>query len=177
MGEERPPARIAGKPTWLISELSQLSHRLLTGKLATAGSRGYHARLLAALEEFGPLSQASLGRHTGLDPSDVVAALNDLAARGFVSRSRDPADARRNIVTLTAAGAGHLEVLDRLLGEVQDELLAPLSAPERAEFTRLLARLLDHRLQAGPDESAVRRPGRDRDRHARSDQARRAAAR
>jgi MarR family transcriptional regulator, lower aerobic nicotinate degradation pathway regulator len=143
MAEERLPTRIAGKPTWLISEVSRLAHQLLTGKLATVGSRGYHARLLAALDEFGPLSQASLGRHTSLDPSDVVAALNELTARGFVSRFPDPADARRNIVTLTAAGSEHLKVLDRLLGEVQDELLAPLSAPERAELTRLLGRLLD----------------------------------
>jgi MarR family transcriptional regulator, lower aerobic nicotinate degradation pathway regulator len=143
VGEERLPARIAGKPTWLIGEVARLSHQLLTDKLATVGSRGYHARMLAALDEFGPLSQASLGRHTGLDPSDVVAALNELTARSLVSRSPDPTDARRNIVTLTAAGADHLEVLDRLLGEVQDELLAPLSAPERAELARLLGRMLD----------------------------------
>ncbi|HEY3957076.1 MAG TPA: MarR family winged helix-turn-helix transcriptional regulator [Streptosporangiaceae bacterium] len=160
MGEERLPARIAGKPSWLISEVSRLSHQLLTDKLGTAGSRGYHARLLAALDEFGPLSQASLGRHTGLDPSDVVAALNDLTARGLVSRSRDPADARRNIVTLTAPGAEHLELLDRLLGEVQDELLAPLSAPERAELVRLLDRMLDRGLPASPGEAAGRRPDR-----------------
>ena len=130
-------------PTWLIGEVSRLSHQMLTDKLATVSSRGYDARLLAALDEFGPLSQASLGRHAGLDPSDVVAALNDLTARGFVSRLRDPVDARRNIVTLTAAGVEQLQVLDRLLGEVQDELLAPLSAPERAEFVRLLDSLLD----------------------------------
>ena len=73
----------------------------------------------------------------------MVAALNDLTARDLVSRFPDPTDARRNIVTLTAAGAEHLEVLDSLLGEVQDELLAPLSAPERAELVRLLARMLD----------------------------------
>jgi len=46
-------------------------------------------------------------------------------------------------VTLTSAGAEHLEVLDRLVGEVQDELLAPLSAPERAELVRLLRNVLD----------------------------------
>jgi DNA-binding MarR family transcriptional regulator len=143
MEEDRRPARIAAKPTWLISEVSRLSHQLLSEKLATAGSRGYHARLLAALDEFGPLSQASLGRHTGLDPSDVVAAVNELTAKGLVSRAPDPADARRNIVTLTAAGAGHLELLDRLLGQVQDDLLAPLSAPERGELVRLLGLLLD----------------------------------
>ena len=73
----------------------------------------------------------------------MVAVVNDLTAGGFVSRFPDPTDARRNIVTLTAAGAEHLEVLDRLLGEVQDELLAPLSGPERAELVRLLGRMLD----------------------------------
>lgn len=143
MDEDRRPARIAGKPTWLISEVSRLSHQMLSAKLATAGSRGYDARLLAALDEFGPLSQASLGRHTGLDPSDVVAAVNELTIRNLVSRAPDPEDARRNIVTLTAAGAEHLEVLDGLLRQVQDDLLAPLSIPERDELVRLLSLLLD----------------------------------
>jgi MarR family len=64
-------------------------HRLLTDGLAPAASRGYHYRLLAALEEFGPASQARLGGRAGVDRSDVVAALNDLSARGMVERTPD----------------------------------------------------------------------------------------
>jgi MarR family transcriptional regulator, lower aerobic nicotinate degradation pathway regulator len=145
--DDATPARLAAKPTWLISQVSMHAHRLLTERLAAVGARGYHYRLLAALEEFGPASQARLGRRTSIDRSDVVAALNDLAADGLVARSADPADRRRNIITITPAGTARLERLDSLLLGVQDELLAPLSPAERQYLVRLLSRVLEH--QAG----------------------------
>jgi len=135
---------LMAKPSWLISEVSRLAHPLLAGKLATAGSRGYHYRLLAALAEFGPASQASLGRHTGMDRSDVAAAVNDLAARGLVRRVPDPADRRRNVISITPAGTAHLRRLDELLTDVQGELLAPLSPAEREQLVRLLNLILEH---------------------------------
>jgi DNA-binding MarR family transcriptional regulator len=79
-----------------------------------------------------------------MDRSDVVAALNDLAGRGLVERSPDPADRRRNVITITADGTAHFERLDRLLSGAQDELLAPLSPAERHLLTGLLTRVLDH---------------------------------
>jgi DNA-binding MarR family transcriptional regulator len=138
------PARLRGKPTWLISQVDTHAHRLLTERLATAGARGYHYRLLAALQEFGPASQASLGRRTAMDRSDVVATVNDLASGGYARRSPDPADHRRNVITITPAGAARLERLDELLAGVQEDLLAPLSPGERDQLARLLSRLLDH---------------------------------
>ena len=138
------PAALTQKPTWLISEVARVAHRLLTDTLATAGSRGYDYRLLAALQEFGPASQASLSRHTGMDRSDVVAAVNEMAARGLADRSPDPADRRRNVITITPAGTAHLQLLEKLLGRVQDQLLAPLSPAEREQLTRLLTRILAH---------------------------------
>jgi DNA-binding MarR family transcriptional regulator len=143
-GEDARPAMLMAKPSWLISEVSRLAHPLLAGKLATAGSRGYHYRLLAALAEFGPASQASLGRHTGMDRSDVAAAVNDLAARGLVRRVPDPADRRRNVISITPAGTAHLRRLDELLTDVQGELLAPLSPAEREQLVRLLNLILEH---------------------------------
>jgi MarR family transcriptional regulator, lower aerobic nicotinate degradation pathway regulator len=143
-GEDARPARLMAKPSWLISEVSRLAHPLLTGAFATAGSRGYHYRLLAALAEFGPTSQASLGRRTGMDRSDVAAAVNELVARGLAQRAPDPADRRRNVISITAAGTAHLQRLDELVAGVQDELLAPLSPAERQQLIRLLNRILEH---------------------------------
>ena len=143
-GEDARPARLMAKPSWLISEVSRLAHPLLTGTLATAGSRGYHYRLLAALAEFGPASQASLGRHAGMDRSDVAVAVNELTARGLAERAPDPADRRRNVISITPAGTAHLRRLDELLAGVQDELLAPLSPAERQQLIRLLNRILEH---------------------------------
>jgi len=142
--DDARPAALTQKPTWLISEVSRVAHRLLTDTLATAGSRGYHYRLLAALQEFGPASQASLGRHTGMDRSDVVASVNELVSRGLVNRSPDPADRRRNVITITEAGATHLRRLEELLTDVQNELAAPLSPAERRQLVRLLTQILDH---------------------------------
>lgn len=142
--DDARPAALTQKPTWLISEVARVAHRLLTDELATAGSRGYHYRLLAALTEFGPASQASLGRHTGMDRSDVVASVNELAGSGLVDRSPDPADRRRNIITITAAGTARLQRLEELLAGVQDRLAAPLSSAERGQLIRLLTRILDH---------------------------------
>ena len=140
--DDAKPAVLTQKPSWLVSEVSRVAHRLLTGKLATAGSRGYHYRLLAALQEFGPASQAKLGRRTGMDRSDVVAAVNELVGRGLADRSPDPADGRRNIITITPAGRAHLRRLEELLDDVQNELLAPLSPAERQQLIHLLTRVL-----------------------------------
>jgi DNA-binding MarR family transcriptional regulator len=74
----------------------------------------------------------------------VVAAINNLVGRGLVRRSPDPADRRRNVITITPAGIRQLRLLERVLDGVQEELLPPLSPAERDRLTRLLARIVDH---------------------------------
>jgi MarR family transcriptional regulator, lower aerobic nicotinate degradation pathway regulator len=141
---DAPPSRLQRRPTWLISQTSIHAHRLLSDALATSDARGYHYRLLAALQEFGPTSQATLGRRTDMDRSDVTEVLNDLASSGLVERSADPLDRRRNIITITPAGATRLLRLDEMVDDVQDKLLAPLSPRERQTLARMLARVLEY---------------------------------
>jgi DNA-binding MarR family transcriptional regulator len=136
------PSRMLELPTWLISRAHAHSHRLLAEGFAAAGARGHHYRLLAALEEFGPASQATLGRRTSIDRSDVVAALNELAKGGLIERSPDPEDRRRNVITITPAGTEQLRKLDQVVAGVQEQLLSPLSAGDRAQLIELLTRLL-----------------------------------
>lgn len=133
--------RVADRPTWLLSRANARAQGLLGEAFAAAGVRGYHFRLLAALDQHGPSSQADLGRATGIDRSDVVAALDELDEWGLTCREPDPADRRRNVVHLTEAGAVRLEELDAVLGEVQDAVLGPLSAAERTTLLRLLRKL------------------------------------
>lgn len=136
-----PLRRVANQPTWLLSQANARSQALLQAGFASEGVRGYHYRLLAALDEHGPASQAELGRHTGIDRSDVVATLNDLVGRRLARREVDPADRRRNVITITGRGTTFLERLDGVLGRVQDAVLEPLTARERATFVRLLTKL------------------------------------
>jgi DNA-binding MarR family transcriptional regulator len=138
------PGRLQNRATWLISQTEIHAHRLLADTLAKGDARGYHYRVLAALQEFGPVSQAALARRTEMDRSDITETVNDLVASGLVERSPDPEDRRRNIITITPAGTRRLRRLDQRVADVQDELLAPLSERERQMLVRLLSRVLDH---------------------------------
>jgi DNA-binding MarR family transcriptional regulator len=128
----------------LLNQAAIAANRLVAAGLAGVDARRYHYALLAALDEVGPASQAELSRRTTIDRSDMVAAVNELAARGLVERTPDPADRRRNVITVTAAGRRHLRKLDKLLATAQDELLAPLSPGERQRLVDLLTRVVDH---------------------------------
>ncbi|MEC3980212.1 MarR family winged helix-turn-helix transcriptional regulator [Amycolatopsis sp. H20-H5] len=141
---DNPPARLRGKPSWLISQASAYGHRLVTEALATENARRYHYSILAALDEFGPASQATLGRRCGIDRSDVVAMVNELAAQGHLDRTPDDADRRRNVITLTATGRQQLTRLEALVTSAQHTLLDPLSADERRQLTGLLSRVVEH---------------------------------
>ncbi|SIR58791.1 MarR family winged helix-turn-helix transcriptional regulator [Micromonospora avicenniae] len=144
---ETPPGRWERLPSWLLTQTAGHAHRLVADGFSSVGARGYHYRLLATLDDFGPASQATLGRRSGIHASDMVATINELADRELVERAPDPADRRRNIISLTDAGKQQLRRLEKRLAERQDELLAPLSPEERQRLTELLSRLLDHHNQ------------------------------
>jgi DNA-binding MarR family transcriptional regulator len=98
-------------------------------------------RLLAALEEWGPIGQADLGRRTSVDRSDVVTWLGELERRGLIERTVNPDNRRRNVVSITSAGSEQLRALDNVIDEIQERVLAPLSESERRQLTRLLRKL------------------------------------
>ena len=138
------PARIEGRPTWLISRTFARSSALLAAGFESSGHglRSYHYRLLAALDESGPASQADLGRGTGIDRSDVTAALAELESRRLVERSVDPKHRRRNIVTITPAGVDQLRELDDVIDGIQEQVLKPLTSAQRRQFIALMMKLL-----------------------------------
>ena len=137
------PERVKNRPTWLLSRAYARSSALLFAGFDARGDglRGYHYRLLAALEQWGPASQADLGRDTGIDRSDVTAILNDLESRRLIERRVDPDHKRRNIVSLTPKGADVLLELDGVIEQIQEAVLAPLSPAQRRQFVNLLSRL------------------------------------
>ena len=139
--------RLRNLETRLLSHAAIQSDRLVNEELARAGARKWQYAVLATLDEFGAASQADLSRRTGIYRGDMVAVINELAGRGLLERSPNPADHRRNIISLTKQGHRQLLTLDALLTEAQNRVLAPLSAPEREQLTRLLTALVDHHNQ------------------------------
>jgi DNA-binding MarR family transcriptional regulator len=134
-------SRIDRTATRLLSRANARAQAIRLDAFAAAGSSGYVSRLLASIADEGEASQAELGRRTGIDPSDVVAALNEMSARGLITRERDPADGRRNLVALTRKGQAELRRLDAIVAGIQDAFLEPLSETERRQLVRILAKL------------------------------------
>lgn len=130
--------------TRLLGLAAMHSDRRVNDELARVGARKWHYAVLATLDEFGPASQSRLSDRTRIYRSDLVAVLNELAEREQVDRAPDPADKRRNLVRITGAGRRALRELDRVLAAVEDEVLAPLTAAQRAQLTDLLTILVDH---------------------------------
>jgi DNA-binding MarR family transcriptional regulator len=96
---------------------------------------------LMHLAKTGRLSQQALIEALGVDPSVLVAILNDLERGGLAERRRDPADRRRHIVEITARGSATLSNVEDALAAMEEELFADLDRDELTRLRELLARI------------------------------------
>ncbi|MFB8088316.1 MarR family winged helix-turn-helix transcriptional regulator [Streptomyces sp. NPDC055992] len=151
---ETPPS-LLGMTTYLMSKTGKAARGRLADRLAERGLRLWHMAVLAALTDFGPHVQREIAARLSIDRSDVVKIVDGLGAAGLVERARDTADRRRVTVTVTPAGRALLEDLESEAVAVQEELLTPLNARERAQLTALLLRVHE-----GLRETGQVRPGR-----------------
>ncbi|WP_326740447.1 MarR family winged helix-turn-helix transcriptional regulator [Streptomyces sp. NBC_01022] len=130
-----------------MSRTGKAARSRLADRLADRGLRLHHMAVLAALVDFGPHVQRQLAARLAIDRSDMVKLIDDLGAAGLVERARDVTDRRRVTVTVSPAGRALLDRLQADATAVQDDILQPLNARERAKLTALLTRV-HHHLQA-----------------------------
>jgi DNA-binding MarR family transcriptional regulator len=127
--------------TWVLSQASVHSHRVLHQRLGDAGFTGYQYRILSALADGNPLNQTQLGRRAALDRSDVTTSIRQLHARDLVHKRADPDHGRRIIITITPTGTKAWINLEQVMTAVQDEVFESLNNPERELLRTLLARV------------------------------------
>jgi MarR family transcriptional regulator, transcriptional regulator for hemolysin len=102
------------------------------------GGRGF--QILEALADDGLPTQAALGMHLGIDRTVLTYVLDDLVDAGLVERRTDASDRRKRRLALTEQGSGCLADLQKIVASSETDLLAGLSAEERAALERLLPR-------------------------------------
>ncbi|MGK4579473.1 MarR family winged helix-turn-helix transcriptional regulator [Kitasatospora sp. HPMI-4] len=141
MSDHETPPTLTALTTYLLSKVGKSARTRLAERLADRDMRLWHMAVLAALADFGPHAQRDLAARLGIDPSDMVKVIDELAAAGQVERNRDQADRRRVRVTLTPAGHTALASLTAEATAVQDAVLAPLTEQERTQLHALLTRL------------------------------------
>jgi len=104
---------------------------------------------LASLRERGELPQQMLCDVLRTSQNTVVMWLNELEEAGFIVRVRDVDDRRKHNVAITAAGTAALERAELEMRRLEDEVLAGLTAEERAQLRTLLAKALQDGRSAG----------------------------
>lgn len=144
MPSQRPtPNRVLQLEQWLPYRCSVIAN-VVSLRLA----RFYHTkfglsvhswRMMAVLGCSAPLSAIELARRTAMDQVSVTRALNHLAALDMIIRGTDAKDRRRAAVRLSALGRRTYEAIVPLAHELEEALVAGLTAADRAELDRLTA--------------------------------------
>ena len=126
--------------TVLLTQLTKQIYRRTSEE--QLGMRLKEFATLAMLHGHSPIPQHELGELLCVDANNLVLLLNDLEAREFAFRRRDPADRRRHLVEITEEGLRAFASAEKAIEGVEDEVLAPLTRQERTELQELLARAL-----------------------------------
>lgn len=99
------------------------------------------AGILRRLKVEPGLSQQRLAELLGTAPSRIVSYVDDLEARGWISRNRTAADRRVNVLGLTEAGQEAVEKLGAVSRDHDDRFTAKLDDDERSALHDLLTKL------------------------------------
>jgi DNA-binding MarR family transcriptional regulator len=132
---------ITDRPGLALAYSGQIANARIKKALAAHGLKPGHGHVLMLLSDEGATSQQALGESLGVDPSVLVAVLNDLERDGLAERRRDPADRRRHIVEISAHGTKLVAEIHGAISTVEAELFADLDAAELTTLQGLLARV------------------------------------
>ena len=133
-------AQGADRLGFLLAHHGAVTNTRIRAALGVTGLTPRQCMTLLHLDA-GPLSQQALIEVIGVDPSVLVAILNELETQQLAQRRRDPADRRRHIVEITSRGTAVLAEVNEALTAVERQLFADLDADEIAVLHRLLARI------------------------------------
>jgi DNA-binding MarR family transcriptional regulator len=138
---ERPPEELAQYTGFLLGFLGEKSRSRF---IAILQPHGLHPRVFGMMNVLATrpgITQQELASLANVDPSSMVALLDEMESQGLAERRVDPVDRRRRSVHLTESGQLKLEAMRVDARTALDEFLAPLSEKERDTLQRLLRKL------------------------------------
>jgi DNA-binding MarR family transcriptional regulator len=137
---DAPVTEFAGQ---LLFRLWRSTH---TRTAEVLGSVGLTPALFALLNVIGAREgaiQQEIGSALGIDRSTMVSLIDQLESAGLARRRPSATDRRAREIAITPKGRRLLQRARGLISQVEDEVLAGLSAQERRELLALLRRALD----------------------------------
>ncbi len=134
-----PISEFAGQ---LFFRLWRASHTQTTAALASIGITTALFAVLNFLLSRGPSIQQEIGAAIGIDPSTMVALIDELEGAGLAKRRPHPNDRRAREVVITPKGQRTVKRARVLAQEVEDAVLHGLTSEERRQLMGLLRKAL-----------------------------------
>ena len=133
------PAEFAGQ---LFFRLWRASHTQTAAALESIGLTPALFAVLSFVQERDGTIQQRIGAAMGIDPSTMVALIDELERAGLAKRRPHPKDRRAREVAITPKGRRAVERGRALAREVEDDVLQGLSPAERRRLLELLRQAL-----------------------------------
>jgi len=143
MSQGSPPdtevAEFAGQ---LFFRLWRASHTQTAAALESIGLTPARFAVLSFLRARDGAIQQQIGAAMGIDPSTMVALIDELERAGLAKRRPHPTDRRAREVVITPKGRRIVEQGRSLARDVEDDVLKGLASTERRQLLRLLRQAL-----------------------------------
>lgn len=137
-------------PGHLIRRAQQVSTAIFTDECAAFDLTSVQYAALYAIEANPQVDATRLSALIAFDRSTIGDVLERLEAKGWISRIGSPQDRRIKLLCLSRAGARLLREVEPAVRRVQERLLAPLAAGDRAVLVTLLSELAKEHNEATP---------------------------
>lgn len=129
---------------WLLSTVHYALATEISAALAPLGISGRSHHVLAAAAS-GEHTQSELAQLIGLDKTTMVVTMDELERLGLAERKPSETDRRARVIVVTPKGRRVVERGQKLIQEVQEDVLSTLPARERTVFLRALGNLVKKR--------------------------------
>ena len=152
------PVRVGESLSFLLNKLAQLAGRRMSEALAPLGVQPRESGILAAVAQFGPMSQQRLGEVLAIDRTTMVLSVDRLEELSLVQRTLHPEDRRVFLINLTEKGRVAVPDARRRLEAFEADLLSPLAPREQRQFRDHVARLVRATLAPEVRSAPQRKP-------------------
>jgi DNA-binding MarR family transcriptional regulator len=138
------PRFIDGYLGYLLGQANHALYKEFDAHVRAAGLSSIEWRVLATLQDGDPLTVSQLAHEVLSKQPTVTKLVQRMAEQGWVSLLADPADQRRTMVSITAAGRRLVKPLVTKARMHETAKLSALAASEKTALKKLLTKIAGH---------------------------------
>lgn len=123
---------------YLLSDSARLLRRAFDARVRTLGMTSPQARLLLILSVNEGENQGFYAERLEVEPISLTRMIDRMEEAGLIERRRDPADRRAWRLHLTERSRQLIDEARLCLADLEDEMLAGITAPQREALADIL---------------------------------------